>query len=113
MTNEDLIFLERRLSEAPDGISDDALSERYAINKVLHRMMPEPKCVQEPNYCRDLSAAVELVERLLPHDHRQHWNVGKWASCYRAFIKPDFWGEAATPALALCIALVRSLQKSK
>lgn len=114
----DLVFLERKLGEATAGISDDAMSERYALNNVLHEMMPEPKCVQPPNYCMNLAAAVELVERVKP-DHE--WRVGVDFENQRAWaeLANDHWdeamewllAEAKTPALALCLALVRSFQK--
>lgn len=70
--------------------------------------------VSLPLYTASIDAAVSLCERVLPNDHRQHWTVGKWASCYRANIKPQqsggemICGDAPTAALALCLATLRA-----
>ena len=44
-----------------ERIADFDTQEAVDLNKALHDLLPEPKCVQPPNYLRSIDAAMSLV----------------------------------------------------
>lgn len=70
----------------------------------IHDVLPEPKCVQPPNYCASLDAA----ETLVPEYCKDVWSLiggTKWQALVGL---DDYQADAATPALALCAAALRA-----
>lgn len=65
-----------------------------------------------PSFTTSLDAALALVERCLPG---WRWAVGVYGTGYQAALDSggvfnQFHSEAPTPALALCLALIRALE---
>ncbi len=54
-----------------------------------------------------LDAALALAERLIEH---RLWNLWKSGSGYVASFEGDIYSRSSTPALALCIAVLRAKQ---
>lgn len=98
----------------------EAASGEYdpELCSLIHDVLPEPKCVQPPNYCASIDAAMMLVP-----NGDGHWpqliysgvnpnNPGKQKCRYEIWQKGSAKparSNAATPALALCAAAIRAL----
>ena len=91
---------------------EGASGEYYpALCSDIHDIVPEPKCVQPPNYCASLDAAMSLVPERVTyiglelcagrHCASVDWETGE---CQRG---ASGWGK--TPALALCAAALRAI----
>jgi len=60
-----------------------------------------------PNPVLSLDAGLALAERLV---ERRLWNLWKSSSGYVASFEGDTYSRSSTPALALCIAILRAKQ---
>lgn len=98
------------LASACERLTDFETPEAEALNNALHGVLPEPKCVQPPNYRANISAAIGLLPESLVFNLGN--DVGGWAYVWND--TPEYNGEphegrAATPALALCAAALRAI----
>lgn len=91
---------------AIEAMADTETAEARSINDRLHELLPEPKCVQPPNYLASIDAALTLV----PDDfwcnigvRRYHGEVSIGLA-----MTAEWFGRAATPALAICAAALRA-----
>ncbi len=97
-----------------EALTDFETPKAVALRNAIHDLLPEPKCVQPPDYLRSLDAAMSLVLE------GATWSVGDWsatgqgssACCYppaemRA-ADGCYISKAFTPALALCAAALRA-----
>ena len=49
------------MAEAIECLSDFETPDAVDLNNALHTMLPEPKCVQPPNYLRSVDAAISFL----------------------------------------------------
>lgn len=112
-----------QLAAKIEGLEDFETPEAVAINNALHDLLPEPKCVQPPNYLRSIDAAMQLVPDGA-HWGMGHDNTGPLAGWAWVRVKgKDGWQELhsplrmgfnyagpfpAAPSLALCAAALRA-----
>ena len=50
-----------RMAEQVESITDIGTQEAVDLINAIHTLLPEPKCVQPPNYLTSLDAAMTLV----------------------------------------------------
>jgi len=96
-----------------ERIADFDTQEAVDLNKALHDLLPEPKCVQPPNYLRSIDAAMSLVpEGLYPT--LDFVTSRCWLRTAEGYdlIGGVAHGFAATPALALVAAALRAKAQS-
>lgn len=95
-----------------EALTDFETPAAVALNNAIHDLLPEPKCVQPPNYLASLDAAMTLldptwffhVSRFSPESDGR----GKAHVYPNRGLGDDYEGDAATPALALCAAALRA-----
>ena len=104
------------MAEACEALSDFDTQEAVDLNNALHALLPEPKCVQPPNYLRSIDAALTLVPEIngsIPYPQISRVSPESWSVhigyCNRA---PGVTAKAASPALALCAAALRARSSS-
>lgn len=97
--------------EASDGSCDPGLCSD------IHDILPEPKCVQPPNYLASLDAAMSLVPEGMWHEikgPRRYLNIptaspNYWSARLEAWdAGAEGMGWGATPAIALCAAALKA-----
>ena len=104
----------KELAERVERLTNFETPEAVALNNALHNLLPEPKCVQPPNYLRSIDAAMQLVpedaEWSLEGDFERKGNSGYHCGMnwYQVDYYAHVWTSAATPALALCAAALRA-----
>lgn len=129
MTEDELLALADRV-EGRSSEYDPALCD------AIHSVLPEPKCIQPPNYCASIDAAMTLVPEgwsvaLNGHPPEpgergtncaEVFRLGEIVHTAKGILRPYAPGgypreaiQCATPALALCAAAlkVRATQASK
>ncbi len=96
--------------EASDGSYDPKLCD------ALHELLPEPKCVQPPNYLASIDAAVTLVPEWWMTSLTWSADIAECLLCddrVNPVRHSDITSEAPTPAIALCIAALKARETSK
>ncbi len=107
----DLLALAARIERMTGGSSDDEITERRAVNDIIHAMMPEPKVICPLDYCASLDAAMTLIDGEV-FFHVSRFSPGEGGASAHVYpnrgLGDDYEGNAATPALALCAAALKS-----
>lgn len=74
----------------------------------IHDVLLEPKCIQPPNYCRSVDAALTLVPDGWRMSLSDVVSPGFHAALMEYAGHSEAFARAATPALALCAAALRA-----
>lgn len=103
------------LADAIERLTDLETAYAVSLNDMLHDLLPEPKCVQPPNYLASIDAALTLV----PDGWAIEISVD-FVGGARATLFPQgnaYYGQvkalAATAALALCVSALRASDGAK
>lgn len=96
-----------------EALTDFETQEAVDLNNAIHNLLPEPKCVQPPNYLRSIDAAMTLVpegcEWMLETDYQRR---GDPITANINWLDVDgiehSWSTGHTPALALTAAALRA-----
>jgi hypothetical protein len=79
----------------------------------IHDALPEPKCVQPPNYCSSVDAALWFLPlEWTAWELRSRWGLGGYTAVISRINEDKEedceQGTARTPALAFCAAVFRA-----